>query len=567
MKMKNKLMLSVLSNIILSLALITALYMTIINYQHEEAIKKNLKDNNELIIRLIKSDIISDLDGYFKSFNEFSFRMTLIDKNGVVLKDSEALPGEMDNHNLRKEVVDARKYGNGYSVRYSKSLQKAMLYYATAFDDGYIIRSSMPMEVVIGFEGRYLKYYLVVLGVVFLISVLFSSKLSYVIVKPLKDLEFITSRIAKGEYDRRINIRSQDEIGHLSRTFNHMADQLQYTLKDSLEKQNKLESILKSMDSGVIAVDKNYRVIMVNPYAQKIFGIKKDIIGKNLMDSVRDYELEEIFKSNKESKEIIILWPEKKDLKVKTADIISDKQHIGRVAVVQDITDIKRLENMRSQFVANVSHELKTPLTSIKGFAETLRYVEDKNTREKFLSIIDDETDRLTRLISDILTLSDIEQHKEFKIQEVIDVKIAINNVYNLMKNTADKKDVKLGVVCNEFIEIVGDEDKFKQMLINLIDNAIKYSEVGDSVFIRAKSEGSVCIISVEDTGVGIPKEHIPRLFERFYRVDKARSRARGGTGLGLAIVKHIVLSFKGEILVESEVGKGTKFIVRIPLK
>ncbi|QGU96821.1 HAMP domain-containing protein [Clostridium bovifaecis] len=565
--MKNKLMLSVLSNIILSLSLITALYMTIINYQHEEAIKKNLKDNNELAIRLIKSGIISDIDGYFKTFDKSSLRMTLIDKNGVVLKDSEALTDEMDNHNLRKEVVDARKHGNGYSVRYSKSLQKAMLYYATSFDNGHIIRSSMPMEVVIGFEGRYLKYYLVVLGIVFLISVLFSSKLSYVIVKPLKDLEFITSRIAKGEYDRRINIRSQDEIGHLANTFNHMADQLQYTLKDSLEKQNKLESILKSMDSGVIAVDKNYRVIMINPYAQKIFGIKKDIIGKNLMNSVRDYELEGIFKNNEENKEIRILWPERKDLKVKTADIISDKQHIGTVAVVQDITDIKRLENMRSQFVANVSHELKTPLTSIKGFAETLRYVEDKITREKFLSIIDDETDRLTRLISDILTLSDIEQHKEFKVQETIDVKASINNIYNLMKNTADKKDVKLGVICDEDIEIVGDEDKFKQMLINLIDNAIKYSEAGDSVFIRAKSEDSICIISVEDTGVGIPEEHIPRLFERFYRVDKARSRARGGTGLGLAIVKHVVLSFKGEILVESEVGKGTKFIVKIPLK
>lgn len=236
---------------------------------------------------------------------------------------------------------------------------------------------------------------------------LFSSKLSYVIVKPLKELEFITFRIAKGEYDRRVNIVSQDEIGQLAKTFNHMADQLQYTLKDSLEKQNKLESILKSMDSGVIAVDKEYKVIIINPYAQKIFGIKEDIIGKNLMNFIKDYELGEIFKNSEDNKEIQISWPEKKILKIKTADIISNKRRIGIVAVVQDITDIKRLENMRSQFVANVSHELKTPLTSIKGFAETLKYVEDKDTREKFLSIINDETDRLTRLISDILILSD----------------------------------------------------------------------------------------------------------------------------------------------------------------
>lgn len=567
MNMKKKLMFSILSTIILSLALVTALYMTIVNYQHEESTKKMLKENNELAIKLLTGNIISNTDLYFKSFNKSNFRVTLIDKNGFVIKDSDAMPNGMDNHNDRKEIIEARKYGNGYSTRYSSSLKKTMVYYATKFNDGYIVRSSMPMEVVTGFEGKYLNYYLVVLIMVFFISVFFSSKLSYVIVKPIKDLEFITSRIAKGELDRRVIINSQDEIGQLAKTFNHMADRLQYTLKDSIEKQNKLEAILKSMDSGVIAVDKKYRVIMINPYAQKIFGIKKDIIGQNLMDSIRDYELEEIFKNNEENKEINILWPERRSLKVKTADVISDSEHIGTVAVVQDITDIRKLENMRSQFVANVSHELKTPLTSIKGFAETLRYVDDQETRDKFLSIIDDETDRLTRLISDILILSDIEQHKDFKINEPIDVASSIEDVYNLMKNTADKKNIKLQKLTYKTSIIHGDKDKFKQMLINLIDNAIKYSEEGDSVYIGTKVEDSECIIWVEDTGVGIPKEHIPRLFERFYRVDKARSRARGGTGLGLAIVKHIVLSFKGSILVESEIGKGTKFIVKIPLK
>ncbi|MEA4827169.1 MAG: histidine kinase dimerization/phospho-acceptor domain-containing protein, partial [Clostridium sp.] len=442
--MKKKLMFSILSTIILSLALVTALYMTIVNYQHEESTKKMLKENNELAIKLLTGNIISNTDLYFKSFNKSNFRVTLIDKNGFVIKDSDAMPNSMDNHNDRKEIIEARKYGNGYSTRYSSSLKKTMVYYATKFNDGYIVRSSMPMEVVTGFEGKYLNYYLVVLIMVFFISVFFSSKLSYVIVKPIKDLEFITSRIAKGELDRRVIINSQDEIGQLAKTFNHMADRLQYTLKDSIEKQNKLEAILKSMDSGVIAVDKKYRVIMINPYAQKIFGIKKDIIGQNLMDSIRDYELEEIFKNNEENKEINILWPERRSLKVKTADVISDSEHIGTVAVVQDITDIRKLENMRSQFVANVSHELKTPLTSIKGFAETLRYVDDQETRDKFLSIIDDETDRLTRLISDILILSDIEQHKDFKINEPIDVASSIEDVYNLMKNTADKKNIKL---------------------------------------------------------------------------------------------------------------------------
>ncbi|MCY6372339.1 two-component system histidine kinase PnpS [Clostridium ganghwense] len=564
--MKSKLMLSILSTIILSLAMITALYMTIVNYQHEENIKKSLKVNNELAINLLNSGAIVDKNIYFNNFNKSNFRVTLIDKNGVVLYDSDAQPEEMDNHNERKEIVEARKYREGYSVRLSKSLKKTMMYYATSFGDGYVIRSSMPTEVVIGFEGKYLEYYAIVLLIVFSISVIFSSKLSYIIVKPIKDLEFITSRIAKGEFGRRVSINSKDEIGQLANTFNHMADRLQYTLRDSIEKQNKLEAILKSMDSGVIAVDKSNRVININPYAQKIFGVEKEIIGQNLMNCIRNYELQDIFENNEECKEIKILWPEERNLKVKTADIISDNEHIGTVAVVQDITDIKRLENMRSQFVANVSHELKTPLTSIKGFAETLRYVGDTETREKFLGIIDDEVDRLTRLIGDILTLSDIEQQRETKVKEVIDVTPVIKDVCNLMKHTANTKNIGIRIISEALPTIYGDKDRFKQMLINLTDNAIKYSENGDKVNIGTKVENNNCIIWVEDTGPGISKDHMPRLFERFYRVDKARSRSRGGTGLGLAIVKHIVLSFDGEIFVESELGKGTKFTVQIPL-
>ncbi len=546
--------------------MITALYMTIINYQNEENIKKSLKINNELAMNLLETDVILDKSIYFKNFNKSDFRVTLIDVEGKVIYDSDALPEDMDNHNQRKEIIEARKFGNGYSVRFSKSLKKTMMYYASSLKDGYVIRSSMPMEVVTGFEGKYLKYYLIVLIIVFSISVIFSSKLSYVIVKPIKDLEFITARIAKGKYDRRVCINSNDEIGQLANTFNYMADRLQYTLRDSIEKQNKLQAILKSMDSGVIAVDRKNRVIIINPYAQKIFGVKKEIIGHNLMDCIRDYELEDIFKNNIEYKEIKILWPEEKILKVRTADIISNKEHIGTVAVVQDITDIRRLENMRSQFVANVSHELKTPLTSIKGFAETLRYVEDVKTREKFLGIIDDEAERLTRLISDILTLSDIEQNREVKVKEIINVNSAIKDVYNLMKNTADTKGIGVELTIKNSPKICGDKDRFKQMLINLIDNAIKYSESGDKVYIGSEIKEEKCIVWIQDTGSGISEEHIPRLFERFYRVDKARSRARGGTGLGLAIVKHIVLSFEGEIYVESELGHGTKFIVEIPL-
>ncbi len=346
-----------------------------------------------------------------------------------------------------------------------------------------------------------------------------------------------------------------------------MADKLESTIKEAVDRQDKLEAILKSMDSGVIAVDENYNVIIINPYAKKIFGIRKNIIGENLMEHIRDFELENVFKERKdEYKEINILWPSEKELRIKTGDIISDGKLIGTVAVVQDITDLKKLENMRTQFVANVSHELKTPLTSIRGFAETLRYVDDDEKKDRFLNIINEEAERLTRLIEDILILSDIEQHKDEKSSD-INVEYKINDIYYLMKSVASNKDISITLNLESGIVLYGNEDRFTQMMINLIDNAIKYSDKGSSVYISSKTYKKDCIIIVEDTGVGIQKEHIYRLFERFYRVDKARSRANGGTGLGLAIVKHIVLGFGGNIDVKSEVSKGSKFIITLPIK
>jgi len=221
---------------------------------------------------------------------------------------------------------------------------------------------------------------------------------------------------------------------------------------------------------------------------------------------------------------------------------------------------------MREQFVANVSHELKTPLTSIKGFSETLKYVEDKKNREKFLQIINDEADRLTRLINDILVLSNIEKQKQELIKEEINLNELIEKVYCLVKKSAEDKNIKINIVGEKVSVLIGNKDKYNQMIINLIDNAIKYTEPNGEINIGTKQDKDNIIFWVEDTGVGISKEHLDRIFERFYRVDKARSRAEGGTGLGLAIVKHIVLGINGKIEVKSEPKKGTKFIVKIPL-
>ncbi|AYD39996.1 sensor histidine kinase [Clostridium fermenticellae] len=567
--MKKKLMISMVTTLVFTLIIVTILFVVIENYEYIQNIKQNLKVNNQIIINVIKNNNDEYNSTLFtKSFNNDDIRETLIDKNGKVISDTVAKASSMENHNERYEVIEARKYGTGYSIRNSKTIGTKTLYFATAFDNGYVLRSAMTTQIIKGLESNYLKYYIMIVLLSVVVSIIFALKLSSGIVRPLKDLEVTTDRIATGRLDERVNIVTDDEIGQLGITFNNMAEKLQKTIEDAFDKQNKLEAILKSMDSGVIAVDKNLNIIMINPYAKEIFGIDNDIIGKKLLYNIRDFEFESILKEGSdEYKEIKILSPKERELRIKTADIINtSREKIGVVAVVQDVTDIKKLENMRSQFVANVSHELKTPLTSIKGFAETLRYVDDKLNKEKFLDIIDDEVNRLTRLIDDILTLSHIENDREEK-NEKIDVNDIITDVFNLVRNLASKKNIKLEFIRDKRQILYGDKDRFKQMIINLVDNAIKYSNNGAEVSVTTKTVNGNCVIEVKDTGVGIPEEHIGSLFERFYRVDKARSRKQGGTGLGLAIVKHIIISFNGNIKVESKPGKGSKFIISIPLK
>lgn len=566
--MKKKILILVISTIIFTLIVISSLFIVISNYQQITNTKQQLSINNRIINRAIDNKSITGINYVFDElYNKEDFRITWINKDGEVLYDSDVDSKIMGIHADREEVKQAKEAGDGSSVRYSSSLDKNMLYYATKLSDGGIIRTAIALDNINILKSEFIKYYIIVFILVIFMAVMLSVRLSQIIVDPIKELEFVTSRIAGGDLNRRVKAFYGDEVGDLARTFNNMTNKLQSTISEATDKQNRLEAILKSMDSGVVAVDRNSKIIMMNPYAKKIFGIKKDIIGENLMDNIRDFEFEKVFKENSDDfKEITILWPSEKELRIRTAEIRTDSELIGTVAVVQDITDIKKLENMRSEFVANVSHELKTPLTSIKGFAETLKYVDDDVNKERFLNIINDEAERLTRLIEDILILSHIEQHND-DVREIIKVDEVLKDLYYLMKNTADKKDILLEFNINSNVTLIGNKDRFKQMMINLIDNGIKYSDFKGKVKIISSKESNNCVIKIIDRGMGISEEHISRLFERFYRVDKARSRANGGTGLGLAIVKHIIITFEGKIDVKSEVGKGSEFKITLPIK
>lgn len=556
--MKKRIITSVVITVIFALIIVTSSFIILVNINTINDAKEALSIYNVCFSKGYYTS--EDLSTY--KFKGNSVRFTVVNKDGEVIFDNET--SDLENHKDRQEIIDAFNNGTGSSVRFSKTLSINMVYYATKINDDMVIRSSVPVSNIKVFTSGMLKYYVAIVIGVFLLSLALAVKLVKIIVYPIKELEKVTAKIANGNLNKRALIGNYDEIGLLAQTFNNMADQLETKINDSLDKQNKLEAILESMESGVIAVDNNEKIILSNPYSKKLFDLQGDVIGKRISSCIIDYDLINFIREVPDmgSREIRLLHPVEREIRVKKAPIISgSKSQIGIVIALQDITDIKRLENMRSEFVANVSHELKTPLTSIKGFSETLRYVDDSETKNKFLNIIDKEAERLTNLINDILVLSDIENlHKldnsNFNPREVIE------NIIDIVRKQADKKQIKIEFI-NEFdSEIIGSKDKFHQLALNLIENAIKYSNENGNVKILITSNNGYFIFKVIDNGIGIPKNDIPRIFERFYRVDKSRSTK--GTGLGLAIVKHIVKLFNGDITVDSEVGVGSTFTVRI---
>lgn len=557
--MKKRIITSVLITVIFALVIVTSSFIALVNINAIKDAKETLAVYNFTLLK--EGYKKEDLSVY--KFKGESVRFTVVNKNGDVLFDNEK--SDLGNHSNREEIIQAFKNGTGNSVRFSETLGLNMVYYATKINDDIVIRSSVPINDIEVFTSGTLKYYIaIIIIMVLVLSLALAAKLVRIIVHPIKELEEVTAKIASGNLNKRAVIYNYDEIGFLAQTFNNMADQLEMKINDSLDKQNKLEAILESMESGVIALDNNERIILINPYSRKLFDLKEDIIGKKISDCIMDYDLINFIRvlPDINSKEIKLLYPIEREIKVKKAPIISEtKNPMGIVITVQDITDIRRLENMRSEFVANVSHELKTPLTSIKGFSETLRYVEDNSTKNKFLNIIDKEAERLTNLINDILILSNIEnlskmENEDFKPNEVIE------NIIYIVGKQAEKKQIKISFITDFDGKLKGSKDKFYQLALNLIENAIKYSNENGNVKIILTSDNENFIFKVIDDGIGIPKNDIPRIFERFYRVDKSRSTR--GTGLGLAIVKHIVKLFNGDINIESTEGVGSTFTVKI---
>lgn len=510
-------------------------------------------------------------------------RITFITKDGKVIGDSERNPLEMDNHLGREEEVLAAKEGIGRAIRYSDTLDREMLYVAGAVtsDDGFdgYIRLSMGLDAVT--EGLSRAWIIMAAGLVllFVAATFVSYKVASSMTSPLEQITRVARRITDLDYDARVPIQRKDEVGQLAKAINAMADSLQAQLKTIRDNEDLLQSVLDNMTGGIVMVNAEGEFALINRAAERMLDVKNsELAGHSYKELKHHYELSRLIEEGVLSSEPIheersIYTPAERIVRLDGVPMTQDSSHRGMLFLLQEVTEIRRLEKMRSEFVANVSHELKTPVAAVKGFAETLLGggVNDEKTARSFLQIIYDENERLNRLIGDILELSKIESKRVQLDCSPVYLSEFFDSVLETLSKVAEKKKISLNAVVPDELFMEGDEDKLRQIFMNLLSNAINYTHDGGNVKITVvnghKPDGTETVIfTVSDTGMGIPRKDLPRIFERFYRVDKARSRSSGGTGLGLSIVKHLVELHRGTITVESDLGIGSSFILELPL-
>lgn len=585
--MQRKILLAFITLLLIGVLITGVLALSFFRVEYSNGVEDSLESKSMLIKEfLILHENESKLD-FEKIATMFSkranARVTFIDSDGWVVGDSDTDIKELENHGDRPEVKKAFEGEVGVSRRYSDTLNSTMIYVAVLFEDNTdglsIIRLSMPLEDLNNINRTMLEYIVISIVAGLLVAFLLGFRYVKTVTDPIKQLTNATKEIAQGNYGEKVYLKTEDELGILTENFNLMSMKLSDTINQLQDSNTKMRATLSSMINGLIALDNSKKIMFINPTAEEMFNLKEDDVkGKHILKVIRnnilDDLIQKLIKNNISSKnEIEIYEPTHRILNIYSNPIrlsYDSIETIGVLILIQDVTEIRKLERMRTDFVANVSHELKTPLTSIVGFIETLKdgAAENEAIRNKFLDIMDIEAKRLTFLIQDILLLSEIENKNSVLKQEKIDVSKSIHEVNQFLEGLANQKSIKIVEKVEENLpNIYGSIGWFKQMLINLIENSIKYTPNGGEIRVIVYSERKNLIIKIIDNGLGIDKEHITRIFERFYRVDKARTRQIGGTGLGLAIVKHIVISFKGEIEVQSEINTGTEFKITLPIK
>lgn len=558
--------------VIVAASVLTAVHLDD-NYKNDTraSLLKNAKVIESVLMRSGDDDYAETLSNIDQIRD---MRITLIDDKGVVVFDSRADAETLENHANRPEIISAIKSGTGSNIRFSNTLGKDMMYLAINSDNlGIVIRVSFMLEGVSAYSAELWIPLIVLLVVAFMLCLGIALFVSRRITQPIIKLQGDMARIAQGQYAGLEKIKTGDEIEELSESLCDMANTLKKNFDAITENHSRLEAVFRAVPGGIVAVDNDLHVIMANPAARGMFSMAVSPEGKHFLEVTHHTQLESVIREAAKSQGVIeremsiLRGMEERYLQVFAVCVFSEGRAYGVILLVQDITRLRKLETLRSDFAANVSHELKTPLTVIRGFTDTLK--DDSISREdinRFVDIISIESERLTRLIDDILLLSEIE-NAAIVPASVTDLREGVKEALQLLETKAKDKQIALTVSMPEQeVCAKAEKDRIKQMAINLIDNAIKYTPSGGHVLVTVCTEYGAGILRVKDSGIGIPEENIPRLFERFYRVDKSRSRALGGTGLGLAIVKHIVNLVGGHITVNSAVGKGSTFTVSLPI-
>ncbi|MEW6409903.1 MAG: ATP-binding protein [Nitrospirota bacterium] len=529
-------------------------------------------------------------------------RITVIAPDGRVIADTDESPEGMENHLMRPEIQDAIQTGVGRSIRHSSTVRKDMLYVAVTFgsskeSQGGILRLSMTLTVVkdtINTIGvRVALASAAGLLALFTVSVLFSRSIT----SGIRDIVSFSRKIASGDLKHRLIKDTEDELGMLKENLNLMASDLTEKISTINRERLRFEAVLKGMIDGLLLIDRKGIVVLANESFYRLFNISDSIEGKLFIEVLRNNDLLEILEKAYNTNEFVTsdVTLQRPVEKIVTVDAVpiygSDNKSTGTALIIHDITKIKTLEKIRRDFVANVSHELKTPVSAIKGFTETLLggAIENRDDALKFLKIIASHVERLSRLINDLLTLSEIESGNVHLDIKPITLREVIDPIFFLLRPMAEDKGIMMvSDIPVDLPEVLADRDYLSQMLLNLLDNAIKFTPEGGNVSVRARRVKSSELgarskeipelitqhseltdfveVSVEDTGIGISPHHIPRLGERFYRIDPSRSRELGGTGLGLAIVKHLVNLHNGSLKIESAIGKGTKVSIVLPV-
>jgi len=587
-KFSRKLILSFCSTIILAMALTGFLLTNAFRNQLIHEVTNSLYTQARLISSELKDLSFSANES--RRLHELAHqygkasksRITFIDAGGRVLGDSELSFAEIagvENHKDRLEVQSVLQGQQGYAIRHSHTVGHDFLYAAIPhLKDGRvigIIRMAIPLTQVYDKIGHVRRTTALITLAMMMLSVGIALWLSRSLSAPVREMSEVANRLADGDYEARLRNLSSDEHGQLGNTLNMLVERVRTTIDEIARDKSQLSAILSNMVEAVVAVDAQCRVLFTNVSLSRLFGSSpEEVCGRPFLEAFRNNQLDDLIRSVlkncvEQSSEVIIFAPDEHIFQAHAAPLIQDGKCTGALVVFHEITRIRELEQMRKDFVANVSHELRTPLASVAASAETLLSgaLEDPEHRLEFVQAIQQDATRLTMLVDDLLNLSAIESGKQPPRLKPLSLMEIAKESIEAVKKVAARSNVKIEVESPAHLPLVKlDKEQIKQVFMNLLDNAIKFNKEKGTVRVWAATDGRSVTISVQDTGIGIPSKDLPRIYERFYRVDKARSRELGGTGLGLSIVKHIIEAHGGSVGVESIEGQGSTFYFKLPV-